>query len=517
MKKYSLIILVLFLMSGCNSGSGSAAGNTSPEKPTIVPFWEVKNSGGEGTSKDNFGTSHAFSYPMTNLNSEDLALHLVGDGNFERKFSDDPVNFPNDFGLGPVQNNTSCIACHNRDGRGSLPVGVNDKTWLKMGVNEALFLRISIENDEILNAPKNMDNHFGAPQAVPGFATQLFHTGSRFLRPASQGDGLAEVWIKLEKSSFTYPDGKVVALSKPIFEVRNAYDQWVDEVTGKPRSRLDAADVHFSPRMGMPMFGLGLLENIPVEDLIANAKIDRSDEGIYGKVNMVFDVVKYRNGDIYPVSVGRFGLKANTPSIEQQALGALNGDIGVTNYLFPEESIIGTPLFNEYQKNNPMPLKIEANESVSKSLVFYSQSLAVPPRRNIDNPDVISGAKLFQKINCTACHTPSWTTGEAKIAALSRQKITPYTDLLLHDMGEGLADYRQDFEADGRQWKTRPLWGIGLTKVVNPRAGFLHDGRANTIEEAILWHDGEGQLSRDRFANLSSIERDQLIKFIESL
>lgn len=518
MKTFKLLCLSTLLVS-ISACSGGSSGDSSTPAVVIVPqkaeFWQVKSLGGEATSLDEVATSHAFGYPMPNLSEAENEQHMKGDPHFERQFSDDPTR--PDFGLGPVQNNTSCVGCHNRDGRGSLPIGLSTTAWTKIGVNEAIFLRISIENDQILNSPKEMKNHFGEPTAVPGFATQLFHTATRSLRPDFPGDGLAEVYMKLEKSSFIYPDGRTVELSKPIFEVRNPYDQWVDQVTGEKKSRLFEKDVRFSPRMGPPMIGLGLLEHIPDVDLIANSQVDRSSEGVYGKLNKVFDAVKYKNGDIYPVSIGRFGLKGSTPTVEQQSLGALQGDLGVTNYLFPEESIHGTPLMDKYLATLSIPMKIEATDDFAKSLVFYSSTLAVPPRRNVDKLEVIEGGKIFAKVSCTSCHTPSWRTGAAPIAGLANQEIYPFTDLMVHDMGDGLADYRQDFEANGREWKTRPLWGIGLTKVINPRAGFLHDGRAATIEEAILWHDGEAKYSKNKFVNLPQADRAKLIQFINSL
>jgi CxxC motif-containing protein (DUF1111 family) len=517
--KSNLFIIFSFLLlsTGCkNSNSEKSAEPTQAILSSSEEnFWSIKKSGGDATSFDLFATSHAFGYPMPNLTAADLAAHLSGDVLFEKNFTDDP-NHP-EFGLGPVQNNTSCIACHNQDGRGSLPIGLNTTEWKKLGVNEALLLKLSIENDEILKAAKNEKNNYGEPTAVPGFTTQLFHRGSYNLRPEWPGTGLAEVWIKLEKTFFQYPDGKIVQLSKPIFQIRNPYDLWLDQVSGQERSRLFESDVRISPRLGLPVFGLGLLESITDEDLIANAKIDRSAEGVYGKPNMVFDAVKFKNGDVYPVSIGRFGLKATHPTVLQQSLAALNHDIGVTNFLFPKENITGTPLYEKYLATTTNPLKIEASEATSLAIGFYAQTLAVPPRRNIDDPNVIQGGKIFDKIRCVSCHTPTWKTADAKISALAYQKIAPYTDLLLHDMGEGLADHRQEFDANGREWKTRALWGIGLTKVVNPRAGFLHDGRAATIEEAILWHDGEARFSKDKFVNLPATERQQLIQFLNSL
>lgn len=505
----------MLLSCSQNSGDGVTGVAETPPIKTDA-FWAEKFSAGTATSLDLVPTSHSFSYPVPTLTADELELHLEGDVLFEQHFSEDQLR--PEFGLGPVYNNSSCIGCHNRDGRGSLPAGLSDKTWLKMSNTEALLLRISVENESSIDAGFSAENNYGEPVAVPGYSHQLFHVGSYGLRGETSSDGQAEIWVKLEKTSFIYPDGERVVLSKPIFELRNPYDLYLDEKLQKQTSRLWQDDVKISPRMGMPMFGLGLLEAIPESDILRQAKVDRSAEGVFGVPNYVYDAVKAQQGDVFPVSLGRFGVKANTPNLLQQAMAALNGDVGVTNPLFPIESIFGTKLFDMYMEQHPTPLKIEAGEDVMHALTFYSQTLAVPARRDIENPDVIQGAKLFSQVSCTSCHTPAWQTdNSAAISAYRNQKIYPYTDMLLHDMGEGLADDRKDFQASGKQWKTRALWGIGLTKVVNPRAGFLHDGRAASLEEAILWHDGEARFSKNKFVQLSKAERLQLIKFLGSL
>ena len=137
--------------------------------------------------------------------------------------------------------------------------------------------------------------------------------------------------------------------------------------------------------------------------------------------------------------------------------------------------------------------------------------------RNLDDPQVAQGAKLFLSAGSAACHTPQYVTGESDIPALSHQTIYPYTDLLLHDMGDGLADNRPDFLATGREWRTPPLWGLGLIETVNGHTRLLHDGRARSIAEAILWHGGEGEKARDNFIGLSQQERAALIAFLNSL
>lgn len=469
-------------------------------------FIDAIRLGGETSILIQGQSVQAYRNPVQNLDAEQLKFHLEGDALFERTFSDDPLR--KDFGLGPVFNHAACINCHNRDGRGALPIVSETNDWKLLGPS-AVFLRISIENflQEIAPIEKNAENGWGAPVLVPDYSTQLFQIGSWGLRDDLPGTGQARVWMKYEFSEFVYPDGQKVILRKPVFKITDAYSP-----------RIYDADVRTSPRIGTPMIGLGLLEAIKEEDILAISQKDFSKEGVSGKPNWVFDIEKQLRGDAYPVSLGRFGLKANTPSVLHQSLGALRGDIGLTNYAFPDESIKNTPLYNDFIKKNPDKVKdIEASREIADQLVFYSQTLAVPTRRNVQDLDVRAGGRLFAQAKCTTCHTPSFITGPHKIPQLSNQKIFPFTDMLLHDMGEGLADGRQDFDANGKEWRTRSLWGVGQSKTVNPLAGFLHDGRARTLEEAVLWHGGEAQYSVQMFSNLSLAERSQVIKFLNSL
>ncbi|MNJ92711.1 Cytochrome c [compost metagenome] len=503
MKKSILSLMGMMVVIG--------AANAAPS--IDMDYIHAVKSGGDATIMIKGESIRAYRNPAPNLSEEEVRRHLTGDALFEKNFSDDPSRY--DYGLGPVFNNTNCNACHSKDGRGALPVMPRGQEWVQLRQNESLFLRISIESAASQH-PKSALNNWGAPVAVPGFSDQLFHLGSMGVRDDLPGVGQAQVWMSYEKSTFTYPDGTEVELRKPIFKITEPYDQYFDSVTGQVRSRLLEKDVKTSPRMGTVMVGLALLEAIKEEDIRALAARDLSAEGVKGQVNMVFDIQKALANDPYPVSMGRFGLKNNTPSVFHQSLGALRGDIGVTNYAFPKESIAGTPLFEDFVKDqSPKPL--EASNQVADDLVFYSQTLAVPSRRNVTEAEVIRGGEIFHQTSCTTCHQPSFTTGPHAISAFANQKIYPYTDMLLHDMGDGLADGRQDFDANGRQWKTRPLWGIGQTQTVNPRAGFLHDGRARTLEEAILWHGGEAEYSKNKFVALPEADRGALIRFIRSL
>lgn len=455
---------------------------------------------GEATTYSQGLSAMAFQQPASNLTEVQVARHIKGDTLFARNFSSENSN--DLTGLGPVYNNSSCNACHARDGRGALPIIPRGQEWVQLKQNESIFLKISIQDS--YDGEKHAANGYGEPSSVPGYGTQLFHVGLFSVRPDAPGTGQAKVWMKYDYTDFVFPDGEQLRLKKPVFKITDAYDP-----------RLYQEDVRFSPRMGPPMIGLGLLEAIPEQDILALAQRDLSAYGIYGKPNYVFDIQKQMAGDRYPVSLGRFGLKANTPSVYHQTMGAFVNDMGVTNEAFPLESIVGTELYRILGLDSAP--KIEVPTAIAEDIIFYSLTLGVPNRRDVNNPQVIHGAKLFTQIGCALCHQPSFTTGPSRLPALANQKIFPFTDMLLHDMGEGLADDRRDFDATGRQWKTRPLWGIGHTQTINPRAGFLHDGRAKTLEEAIVWHGGEAQFSQTQFINLDKADRDSLVLFLKSL
>ena len=531
-----LIILgALVFSAGCDDNSNDSTGDPTdnwyfvldPNTPVPAYAAAVKLGGDTTDTTVSGGSSHAFSAPAANLNATDLAVHMTGDANFEQSFvtAPDPVH-PQFDGLGPVNNNNNCNACHQRDGRGTPPAF--SENYSRLGNNESLFLRISIENPETAACVPEAGNQYCAPVPVPGFSSQLFHRGQVQVRPDSPGTGQADVYVRYVTRNTTYLDGNSVTLRRPEFEIRNPYDS-PGEQPGDydpALSRLLQPDVRRSPRVGMPVFGVGLLEAIPETDILALADPNDTDgNGISGRPNYVFDPKKQLLGDPSPVSLGRFGWKANTPSNEVQSLGALRGDIGITNFLFPQESIAGTVLHDDYLARNADDNGMdamgnpEASDDFARSVVFYVETLHVPARRNTDDPNVIRGAKLFQAAGCAACHHPSFVTGSHPngITELENQTIYPFTDMLLHDMGDGLADGRQDFLASGKEWKTRPLWGIGLTLVVNPLAGFLHDGRARTLEEAILWHGGEAEQAKENFRTMHENDRNALIAFLNSL
>ncbi len=258
------------------------------------------------------------------------------------------------------------------------------------------------------------------------------------------------------------------------------------------------------------MIGLGLLEAIPDATLLQWADPeDRDGDGISGRVNQVRDV---RTGEM---AIGRFGWKAGQPNIMQQNAAAFNGDLGLTSHLFPQENCTEKQTLCRDLPNGGSP---EVSDNILDFVEFYAQHLAVPVRRNVQDPQVQLGEKLFAQAGCQSCHKTNVLTQElAERPALSKQRIQPYTDLLLHDMGEGLSDGRPEALASAREWRTAPLWGIGYTQEVNGHTYFLHDGRARNVLEAVLWHGGEAQASRDKVLQFDKAQREALVAFLNSL
>lgn len=421
-------------------------------------------SGGDTTITSS-GTD-AFTYPLANLDAAGLQKHLAADAAFGQTFVTAPSSQAG--GLGPLFNQNSCESCHIRNGRGIVPAYSEDG-------QSGLLLRLSTG---IID---------GKPIAVPGYGTQL-NTKAIF---GVQAEG------KLSKTEISeivkYFDGEEVELIKPVYSIKTPY-------------KALPLDVLLSPRNPSPVFGLGLLEAISHQDIINQADPeDANEDGISGKISLVYDLQTMQK------TLGKFGWKAEQPTALQQTADAALNDMGLTNPLFQEEQCLGQDNCINGLQNN-----LDINEETLDLLTFYFVTLAVPARR-LPNTSIQRGEKIFVNLKCSTCHTPKYMTGNHELKQLSKQVIFPYSDLLLHDMGEGLADLRPVNNANGYEWRTPPLWGIGLTQIVNPKATFLHDGRAKTIEEAILWHDGEAKKSKEGFKKLSKEDRKSLLDFINSL
>ncbi|MBS1744467.1 MAG: thiol oxidoreductase [Bacteroidetes bacterium] len=427
--------------------------------------YDPRLSGGAATVFDE--SNRAFSHMIEGLNANDIHAHEVGDGGVEQSFVTAPA--PVNSGLGPVYSNVSCVSCHHNDGKGNPTAGF---------VNSSLLIRLSIPGS---------DAH-GGPLAIPGFGGQLQDLAIYGFQPE------AKVNISYTEHTETFPDGETVNLRTPAYTLTNPYIPL-------------PADYMMSPRMAPPFFGLGLIQNITESSILAHAdENDSNGDGISGKANYVWDPYLQQR------MIGRFGLKANTATLLTQVAAAYQQDMGVTSYVFPSESSYGQSQYDGINDDAEIP------DSVLNGAVFYVKTLAVPARRNVKDAIALRGEQIFKQINCLGCHTPTMYTGvDVTCKTLSNQRIHPYTDLLLHDMGPGLADNRPDYLATGTEWKTAPLWGIGLFEKTNGIPFYLHDGRARTIEEAILWHGGEAENSRNAFKQLSTADRKALISFIKSL
>ena len=458
----SLTLLVSILLSACDSESPVAIESTPV-------FSTSELSGGETTVFD--ASSHAFSIPAPNLSPTAFEKHLEGDVEFEAVFVTAPAVV--NPGLGPIYNNVSCINCHSRDGRGR-PPGADE------GLVSLLF-RLSL--------PKGENSVTGKPPTpVPGFGTQL--NNRAIVDAAPEGT----VKIEYTEQTLTMADGTRVHLRYPNYTVMETYQPLPE-------------NVEVSPRVAPVVFGLGLLEAIPENVILAYTdEADVDGDGISGKPNYVWDVVEKR------YTLGRFGWKANQPTLRQQVAAAYHDDMGITTSLFSVENSAGQ---SQLTAHNAAP---EVSDEILDVVTFYVQTLAVPARRNVDDPQVKQGEQLFAEAQCASCHVPTLRTGVLPgVPSVSNQTIHPYTDLLLHDMGPELADNRPDFHASGSEWRTPPLWGIGLVQRVNGHTNFLHDGRARDLMEAILWHGGEAEVSRQVVEQMSKAERDALIAFLESL
>ena len=437
-------------------------------KPDAFPDDQYDNrlSGGLATTFDE--TSQAFTHSINGLEGRDGFVHELGDKAFEASFVSRPAELFE--GLGYIYNNVSCISCHHNDGKGTPTAGLQ---------NSSLLIRVSIPGT---------DEH-GAPLSVPGYGFQVQDKGLIGITPE------ASVNIQYTQVPVTYPDGSIVTLRKPTYTLTNPY------------SPLPAI-YYISPRLAPPVFGIGLLDNIPENTLLSFAdEDDANGDGISGRPNYIFDTA------LNIRRIGRFGLKANTISLQNQVALAYQQDMGVTNYLFPDQNSK-----TQSQDKQGDATVIEQPDSTLANVIFYIKTLAVPARRNVNDVTNKKGEAIFNQINCSGCHKQTIYTGYVTdVPSLSNQRIHPYTDLLLHDMGDGLADGRPDFVATGNEWRTTPLWGLGMLQKVQGVAYYLHDGRAQSIEEAILWHDGEAHNSKEAFMNLSKDDRNALLAFLKSI
>lgn len=437
--------------------------------------------------------ANAFSLPSGNISFEDELNFKLGNGLFRKLWVSSPSSTLASDGLGPLFNARSCQRCHIKDGRGHPPENASDNSV-------SMFLRVSIMDPDGVPDDARLTEiaDYIATRPDPTYGTQLQDFAVQGHAPEYA------LGIAYEEETVTLSDGTEVLLRHPTYTTNNLGYGFL------------AQGAMLSPRVAPQMIGLGLLEAIPAADILAGADPDDLDgDGISGRPNVVWSV------EYDQPMLGRFGLKAGNPTIMQQSAGAFAGDIGISNPLFPAGS--GECTANQTQCQNAIHGDEDARrteiDAIGMDLVtFYSRNLGVPARRDVDNPVVLRGKEVFYNTGCTACHTPSFVTHRLeKQPEQSFQLIWPYTDMLLHDMGPALADSRPEARATGNEWRTPPLWGIGLTEQVSGHTYFLHDGRARSLLEAVLWHGGEAQAQRDIVVDMATEDREALLRFLESL
>jgi CxxC motif-containing protein (DUF1111 family) len=498
----SLAALVA-LTAGAPAASNAWAGDR--EREVVKPATDFTKAepyeampGGAATSQKAVNAD-AFSHSSANLPFSQELDFKVGNGFFRRLWVSAPASTRSADGLGPLFNARSCQRCHLKDGRGHPPKA----NWPDDSA-VSMFLRLSIPPET--ETQKKLLADLRAPViAEPTYGTQLQDFAVQGVDPEGR------MHITYTEVPVTLGDGTVVRLRRPAYTI-----------TGPAYGPLHPK-TQISPRVATPMIGLGLLEMIDEADIVRGADPDDADgDGISGRVQQTW------NKETGEPALGRFGWKAGDPTVRQQSGHAFAGDIGISNPVVPAHWGDCTAAQTACRAapdggttpdaDNPTADGMEASEKVLALVTFYARNLAVPKRRDVDDPQVLAGKKVFYDSGCAACHQPKFVTRtDPADKALSHQLIWPYTDLLLHDMGEGLADGRPEGLADGREWRTAPLWGIGLTETVSGHTFFLHDGRARNLLEAILWHGGEAEAAKETIRKIPKKEREALLAFLNSL
>ena len=445
--------------------------------------------GGDGSVS--FTPFPSFMKPASNLNKADLPMFHAGKALAHQPWIKAPtITFARD-GLGPLFNARTCLMCHVNGGRSIMPVKGDTRL-------DTAFLRLSIPGVDTIHGVIAEPTYGDQLQSQSTSLAHMFRHLKGLKHSVAPEAYIFPNWVY---KNFSYADGTKIQLRE----------------TNIKLTKLGYGKMHPETMMGLrnapPIHGVGLLETIKQADIDKLAdEQDINGDGISGRTNIAWDFEAKK-----PVA-GRFGLKANKASVRLQTAGAFHSDMGLSNPIFSSQSCTE----NQLKCNNEITGNDKEGTEISKRqlslVVDFIKNLAVPKRRNAEKTSVLAGRSLFYETGCASCHNPSFTTGDDKdFPHLANQTIWPYTDLLLHDMGEGLADGRPDYLATGSEWKTPALWGIGLSKKVNGGQNFLHDGRARNVEEAIIWHGGEAEQTKQRFTKLNKKHRTELIEFVNSL
>ncbi|MET1080032.1 MAG: di-heme oxidoredictase family protein [Pseudomonas sp.] len=459
-------------------------GGCDADAPADFARFEPGEQLSAGRATVNNRSGNAFSLPSANLSPSRRLDFSVGNSFFRSPWVIAPSTTTARDGLGPLFNTNGCQNCHIKDGRGH-PPAADARNAVSM------LVRLSIPALAPSPTEQAVLERLGV-LAEPTYGGQLQDMANPGVAPEGR------VRVDYQPLAVRFADGSQVELRQPRLQI----------------DRLGYGPLHpqtlFSARIAPPMIGLGLLEAIPEAALLAHADPDdHNGDGISGRPNRVWDDRQKRS------VLGRFGWKAGQPSLNQQNAHAFAGDLGLTTRLLARDDCSAAQTACRDAPEGGVP---EVSDSILASVLFYSRHLGVPLRRDAESPQVLAGKALFHQAGCAACHVPSFDTAvDAAEPELASQRIHPYSDLLLHDLGEGLADGRPEFQASGREWRTPPLWGLGLTETVSGHTQLLHDGRARTPLEAILWHGGEAEAARQAVLQFDAGERAALLAFLNSL
>lgn len=463
--KYSILLFFTFLISTSCS---------KEESYTLLSTYEKGEELSAGILTTTLLGANAFDQAVPGLPTNTDLLFFVGNSLFRQNWVSSPASTTARDGLGPTFNARACSACHNKDGRG-LPLEPGQE------FSGGFLMRIS----------ESGINNFGGPKEVSNYGGQIQDRANLGV-PYE-----AKVSISYADLNGVFDDGETYKLRKPIYTITN-------EQFGSLQSVLT------SPRVGQQVIGLGLVDALSEEDILVNSdEFDTNSDGISGKANYVWNHTTNQN------ELGKFGWKANQPTLRQQVADAFSGDMGLTTSIFPDKNCPSPQLDCNDAANGGFP---EVPENSLNNVMIYTSSLSVPIRRNYEDENVLKGKQLFRDLKCNSCHAEVFTTSNYAFNTLLEDvTIRPFSDFLLHDMGDDLADNRPDFLATGKEWRTQPLWGIGMIQEVNGHTFLLHDGRARNIEEAILWHGGEAEESKNKYKKITKEERQNVLAFINSL
>jgi len=430
----------------------------------------------------------SYVYPLANISRMKQLDFWTGFSLFRDPWIAAPAVTADRDGLGPLFITRSCITCHHAGGRGPMSQPGEHQP-------SSLLLRLG-------------STIAGVNQVDPNYGGQIQPRAIKLKHPSLKKQAQAEAWLDLKYQTIngTFADGTPYQLQQPTYQLT--------KLSHGPL----ADNIGLSPRYAPNIYGMGLLDAINERDLLAQADpSDSNNNGISGRYNRVTDVASGNKK-----AIGRFGFKAKHPTLDQQVAAAFVGDIGITSPLFPNENCTseqtGCQQASAFGQQFDQQGAPEIPQKLLKLVNDFSAYISVPPARALENKQTQRGRSLFYQSGCANCHAPSYVTNsDYPVSELANLTIWPYTDLALHDMGTALADGITEFSANGQEWRTPPLWGIGLQQKISGSNHFLHDGRARSISEAILWHGGEAAPAKQKYLTMEQADRAALLRFIKSI